>query len=65
MLRLQMQLACEARNREALAKGWPPLETGIGVNTGIVVVGNMDADGGHRGRGSEARDWDRGGQLRP
>ncbi len=41
---IEMQLAREARNGEGLAKGWPPLEMGIGVNTGLAVVGNMGSD---------------------
>jgi adenylate cyclase len=38
---IEMQLAREARNREVHARGWPPLEVGIGLNTGLAVVGNM------------------------
>jgi class 3 adenylate cyclase len=38
---IEMQLAREAQNREFFAKGWPPLEMGIGINTGPAVVGNM------------------------
>ena len=38
---IEMQLAREARNREYFGKGWPPLEMGIGLNTGLAVVGNM------------------------
>src|SRR5262249_35109140 len=38
---IEMQLAREAQNREFFAKGWPPLDMGIGINTGAAVVGNM------------------------
>jgi adenylate cyclase len=38
---IEMQLAREGQNREFLTKGWPPLEMGIGINTGPAVVGNM------------------------
>jgi adenylate cyclase len=38
---IEMQLAREAKNREFSTKGWPPLEMGIGINTGPAVVGNM------------------------
>jgi len=38
---IEMQLARDARNREYFAKGWPPLDMGIGINTGLAVVGNM------------------------
>jgi adenylate cyclase len=41
---IEMQLAREARNREMSARGWPPLEMGIGLNTGLAVVGNMGSD---------------------
>jgi class 3 adenylate cyclase len=41
---IEMQLAREAHNREYFAKGWPPLEMGIGVNTGLAVVGNMGSN---------------------
>jgi len=38
---IEMQLARDAKNREFFTKGWPPLEMGIGINTGPAVVGNM------------------------
>jgi class 3 adenylate cyclase len=38
---IEMQLAREAHNRDYFAKGWPPLEMGVGINTGFAVVGNM------------------------
>jgi len=41
---IEMQLARETQNLEFLAKGWPPLEMGIGINTGPVVVGNMGSN---------------------
>lgn len=41
---IEMQLAREAQNREFFAKGWPPLEMGIGINTGPAVVGNMGSN---------------------
>jgi adenylate cyclase len=40
---IEMQRARTARNQETRAKGWPPLEMGIGIGTGPVVVGNMGA----------------------
>jgi adenylate cyclase len=41
---IEMQRAREAQNREFFAKGWPPLEMGIGINTGPAVVGNMGSN---------------------
>jgi adenylate cyclase len=41
---IEMQLAREAQNRAFFTKGWPPLEMGIGINTGLAVVGNMGSD---------------------
>jgi class 3 adenylate cyclase len=38
---IEMQLAREAQNREFFSKQWPPLDMGIGINTGPAVVGNM------------------------
>jgi adenylate cyclase len=38
---IEMQCARAARNEENRARGWPPLEMGIGINTGSAVVGNM------------------------
>ena len=43
---LAMQQSLADLNRDLLADGLPPLEMGIGINTGPVVVGNL---------GSEAR----------
>jgi adenylate cyclase len=41
---IEMQLAREAQNREFFTQGWPPLDMGIGINTGLAVVGNMGSD---------------------
>lgn len=41
---IAMQHAREAQNREFFAKGWPPLEMGVGINTGPAVVGNMGSN---------------------
>jgi hypothetical protein len=38
---IEMQCARAARNEENRARKWPPLEMGIGINTGTAVVGNM------------------------
>ena len=38
---IEMQRARETQNREFFTKKWPPLEMGIGINTGPAVVGNM------------------------
>ncbi len=38
---LDMQHALVALNRELLAKGWPELKIGVGVNTGTMTVGDM------------------------
>jgi adenylate cyclase len=38
---IEMQRARLTRNDENRARGWPPLEMGVGVNTGPAVVGNM------------------------
>ena len=40
---IEMQRARTARNEETRGRGWPPLEMGIGISTGPVVVGNMGA----------------------
>jgi len=39
-----MQLAREAQNSEFFARRWPPLDMGVGINTGPVVVGNMGSN---------------------
>ena len=41
---LQMQLAMHELNQQFIAKGWPTLEVGIGINTGNMVVGNMGSN---------------------
>src|SRR5262245_65181714 len=33
---LEMQRQCEPLNRRFLARGWPPLRVGVGVNSGTV-----------------------------
>ncbi len=38
---LRMQATARALNREFVARGWPPLKIGIGLNTGIMRVGDM------------------------
>jgi adenylate cyclase len=38
---LLMQQSAEKLNNEFIARGWPPLKIGIGVNTGEVRVGDM------------------------
>ncbi|MBI4983989.1 MAG: adenylate/guanylate cyclase domain-containing protein [Rhodocyclales bacterium] len=38
---LDMQKALVDLNRELLAKGWPELKIGVGVNTGTMTVGDM------------------------
>jgi len=38
---LAMQAACEALNGRFAARGWPKLNIGIGVNSGMVRVGDM------------------------
>ena len=40
----EMQAALEDFNRDAGARGWPELTMGIGINTGVVVVGNMGSE---------------------
>lgn len=41
---LAMQQALSDLNRELLEDGLPPLEMGIGINTGPVVVGNLGSE---------------------
>lgn len=38
---LEMQLAMDKIRKEFPARGWPELRIGIGVNTGVMRVGNM------------------------
>ena len=38
---LAMQRQCEALNARFAARGWPTLKIGVGVNTGVVRVGDM------------------------
>jgi adenylate cyclase len=38
---LAMQETCETLNRKFAARGWPTLKVGIGINSGIVRVGDM------------------------
>jgi adenylate cyclase len=38
---IEMQLARQAQDRAFFTQGWPPLDMGIGINTGLAVVGNM------------------------
>jgi adenylate cyclase len=38
---IEMQRARAARNEENRARGWPPMEMGVGIGTGTAVVGNM------------------------
>lgn len=38
---IEIQRARAVRNENHRARGWPPLEMGIGIDTGSAVVGNM------------------------
>ncbi|HEU4351456.1 MAG TPA: adenylate/guanylate cyclase domain-containing protein [Burkholderiales bacterium] len=38
---IEMQRARAARSEEYRARGWPPMEMGVGIDTGAAVVGNM------------------------
>ena len=38
---LEMQKECDLVSARFAARGWPPLKIGIGVNTGVVRVGDM------------------------
>jgi adenylate cyclase len=38
---LEMQRARVAQNEQHRARGWPPMEMGVGIDTGAAVVGNM------------------------
>jgi adenylate cyclase len=38
---LEMQKDCEALNAKFAARGWPALKIGVGVNSGMVRVGDM------------------------
>jgi class 3 adenylate cyclase len=37
----EMQRARATRNQEYRSRGWPPMEMGVGIDTGDAVVGNM------------------------
>ncbi len=41
---IDMQRARAGRNTENRQRGWPPLEMGVGIDTGSAVVGNMGAE---------------------
>lgn len=41
---LEMQNALSTLNSEFTKEGFPPLEMGIGINTGSVIVGNIGSD---------------------
>ena len=38
---IELQRARAARSLEHRARGWPPMEMGVGIDTGAAVVGNM------------------------
>src|SRR5215813_269932 len=38
---IEIQRARDARNTATRMRGWPPLEMGVGIDTGSAVVGNM------------------------
>jgi adenylate cyclase len=38
---MEMQRARAARDLETRARGWPPMEMGVGLDTGAAVIGNM------------------------
>jgi class 3 adenylate cyclase len=38
---IEMQAVRLAGDETNFARGWPPLEIGIGINTGVAIVGNM------------------------
>ena len=38
---IEMQRARAAQNEQHRARGWPPMEMGVGIDTGSAVVGNM------------------------
>ena len=41
---LAMQNALMELNQEIVSKGYPPLEMGVGINTGTVIVGNIGSE---------------------
>jgi class 3 adenylate cyclase len=41
MCAIEMQRARTAQNAQHRAHGWPPMEMGVGIDTGTAVVGNM------------------------
>jgi class 3 adenylate cyclase len=38
---IEMQVVRQARDAVNRARGWPPMEIGVGINTGPAIVGNM------------------------
>jgi len=38
---IELQRLLVEMNRDAVARGWPEIEVGIGINTGIVTAGNI------------------------
>ena len=41
---MEMQIMRQSMDSEYLLRGWPPLEMGVGINTGPAVVGNMGSN---------------------
>jgi adenylate cyclase len=41
---IEMQNCLEVLNKEVIESGYPPLEMGIGINTGSVIVGNIGSE---------------------
>jgi adenylate cyclase len=41
---IEMMRALEQLQRDFEAKGWPPINIGIGLNTGVMTVGNMGSE---------------------
>ena len=44
MSAIQMQATLLELNKTFVAKGWPELKIGVGVNTGSMTVGDMGSD---------------------